>query len=77
MLETLSARAALYEAFKQLVIAGNVLLYVNPTGIRVLHLERYTVTRDPMGNVEEIIIEEEVSPKLLPKGFLSPTDAKQ
>ena len=77
MLETLSARAALYEAFKQLVIAGNVLLYVNPTGIRVLHLERYTVTRDPMGNVEEIIIEEEVSPKLLPKGFLSPADAKQ
>ena len=30
MLETLSARAALYEAFKQLVIAGNAVSYTHP-----------------------------------------------
>tara|TARA_B000000609_G_scaffold37602_1_gene26731 strand:+ start:5890 stop:7644 length:1755 start_codon:yes stop_codon:yes gene_type:complete len=70
MLETMSFRASMHEAFKQLIIAGNVLLYINPTGIRVIHLENYTIHRDPMGNVNEIIIEEEVSPSVLPKDFL-------
>ena len=70
MLETMSFRASMHEAFKQLIIAGNVLLYINPTGIRVLHLENYVIERDPMGNVSEIIIEEEVSPNVLPPDFL-------
>jgi len=70
MLETMSFRASMNEAFKQLIVAGNVLLYINPSGIRVIHLENYTVERDPMGNVVEIIIEEEVSPSVLPPDFL-------
>ena len=75
MLETMSFRASMNEAFKQLIVAGNVLLYINPSGIRVIHLENYTVERDPMGNVVEIIIEEEVSPSVLPPDFL-PKDYK-
>ena len=70
MLETMSARASMHEAFKQLIVAGNVLLYVNPEGIRVIHLERYCVVRDPMGSVTEIVVEEEVYPEALPEGFL-------
>ena len=70
MLETMSARASMHEAFKQLIVAGNVLLYVNPEGIRVIHLDRYCVVRDPMGSITEIIIEEEVYPEALPEGFL-------
>ncbi len=70
MLETMSARASMHEAFKQLIVAGNVLLYVNPEGIRVIHLDRYCVVRDPMGSVTEIVIEEEVYPEALPAGFL-------
>jgi len=70
MLETMSARASMHEAFKQLIVAGNVLLYVNPDGIRVIHLDRYCVVRDPMGSITEIIIEEEVYPEALPEGFL-------
>ena len=59
MLETMSFRASMHEAFEQLIVAGNVLLYINP-----------------MGNVEEIIIEEEVSPAVLPEDFL-PKDLQE
>lgn len=77
MLETMSARASMHEAFKQLIVAGNVLLYVNPNGIRVIHLDRYCVVRDPMGSITEIIIEEEVYPEALPEGFLPDDETVQ
>ena len=70
MLEVMSARASMHEAFKQLLVAGNVLLYVGAEGIRVIHLDRYVLVRDPMGHVTEIITEEEVYPEALPKDFL-------
>ena len=70
MLETMSARASLGQAFKQLLVTGNALLYVGPEGIRVIHLQDYCVVRDPMGHVTEIITEEEVYPEALPEGFL-------
>ena len=69
-LETMSARASLHEAFKQLLVAGNVLLYVGSEGIKVIHLDRYCVVRDPVGTVSEIVVEEEVYPDALPKDFL-------
>ena len=69
-LETMSARASLNQAFRQLLVTGNVLLYVLPDGIRVIHLQDYCVVRDPMGHVTEILIEEEVYPEALPDGFL-------
>ena len=70
MLETMSARASLNQAFRQLLVTGNVLLYVLPDGIRVIHLQDYCVVRDPMGHITEILIEEEVYPEALPDGFL-------
>jgi hypothetical protein len=69
-LETMSARASLNQAFRQLLVTGNVLLYVLPDGIRVIHLQDYCVVRDPMGHITEILIEEEVYPEALPDGFL-------
>ncbi len=69
-LETSNGRASMSEAFKHLLIAGNVLLYVSNEGIRVIHLSRYCLVRDPMGHVSEIIIEEECYPDVLPDGFL-------
>ena len=77
MLETMSARASMHEAFKQLLVAGNVLLYVGPEGIRVIHLDRFCVVRDPMGTVTEIIVEEEVYPESLPEDFLPVNDKSQ
>ena len=70
MLETMSARASLNQAFRQLLVTGNVLLYVLPDGIRVIHLQDYCVVRDPSGHITEILIEEEVYPEALPDGFL-------
>jgi hypothetical protein len=66
-IEARAARVTVGEALKQLVIAGNVLLFVPPTGsLRAFRIDRYVVKRDPMGNVLEIITKEEVSPAVLP-----------
>jgi len=68
-LETMSARASLAQAFQQLLITGNVLLYIQEDRIRTIHLQNYCVVRDPMDHVTEILIEEEVYPEALPDGF--------
>lgn len=66
-IEVQAVRVAVAEALKQLIVAGNVLLYLAPEGgIRVFRLDRYVVRRDPMGNVLEIIVQEHVSPEVLP-----------
>lgn len=55
-------RTALHEALKHLIVTGNALLYVpNEGGIRVFHLDRYCVERDPMGNVLYICTKETLS----------------
>ena len=66
-IESLSIRVALFEALKQLIVSGNVLLYFPDEGpMRVLRLDRYVVKRDPMGHVRRIVIKENVSPAMLP-----------
>jgi hypothetical protein len=68
-LETMSARASLAQAFQQLLVTGNVLLYIQEDRIRTIHLQNYCVVRDPMDHVTEILVEEEVYPEALPDGF--------
>jgi hypothetical protein len=75
-LETANGRASMHEAFKHLLVGGNVLLYVAEEGIKVVHLNRYAVCRDPMGHVTEIVVEEEVYPEVLPEGFLGDAEAE-
>jgi hypothetical protein len=66
-IEGQSIRVALFEALKQLIVAGNVLLYFPDEGpMRVIRLDRYVVKRDPMGNPRKIIIKETVAPAVLP-----------
>lgn len=56
------------EAVKQLVVAGNALLYIKPEGgARVYRLDCYVVRRDPSGNLLDIITKEAVAPDTLPK----------
>lgn len=69
-MDTANGRASMHEAFKHLLVGGNVLLYVAEDGIKVIHLSRYVLCRDPMGHVSEIVVEEEVYPEVLPNGFL-------
>nr|WP_055461022.1 portal protein [Chelatococcus sambhunathii] len=66
-IESGAVRVSAFEALKQLLVAGNVLLYVRPDGgLRVFRLDRYVVKRDPSGNVIEIVIHEKISPLALP-----------
>ena len=65
--ETSAIRVGVFEALKQLVVAGNVLLYVpDKGGLRVFNLDRYVCKRDPMGNVQSMIVKESVDPDVLP-----------
>ncbi len=62
-------RVGMFEALKHLIVSGNVLLHVPKEGnMRVFHLDRFVITRDPMGNVERIVIKEDVSKTLAPEG---------
>lgn len=75
-------RVAAFEALKHLVVTGNILLYLpDAGGMRVFHLDHYMIQRDPMGNVLDIIVEEQVSPATLSSdiqefiGYSSETEA--
>ena len=61
-------RTALFSALKHLIVAGNVLLHIPDEGrVRVFPMDRYTIMRDPAGNVRKIIVKESVTPDSLPE----------
>lgn len=66
-IEATSVRIAAFEALKHLLVAGNVLLYLpeKEGGMRVFHMDRYVIKRDPMGNPLEMITKEDISPETL------------
>jgi hypothetical protein len=67
-IETNAIRVGGFEALKQLLVTGNVLVYLpKEGGVRVFRMDRFVVKRDPMGNVLEIITKESVSPEALPQ----------
>ena len=67
-IEVRGLRVPISEALKQLIVTGNVLLYLPPEDqIRVFRLDRYVVKRDSMGNPLEIITKESLSPLSLPE----------
>jgi len=62
-IESKNLRPVLFEVFKNLLIAGNSLVYVEPEGsIRNYTLEDYVVHRDISGTITDIIIREFVHP---------------
>lgn len=71
-IETSTIRTSSFEALKQLLVAGNVLAHLTPTGgMKVFRLDRYVVKRDPMGTVLEIITKESLSKLELPDTIAS------
>ncbi len=66
-IEATSVRIATFEALKHLLVAGNVMLYLpeKAGGMRVFHMDRYVIKRDPMGNPLEMITKEDISPETL------------
>ena len=66
--ETLALRVPMFEALKHLIVTGNCLLYMpDEGGMRVFHLDRYVVKRDPMGNLLYVITKENLNAKTLTK----------
>ena len=67
--ESSNMRVVTAEAFRHLIVGGNVLLYIptDGTGGRLFPLTRYAVRRGPMGRVLEIIVRENFSYDGLPK----------
>jgi len=67
-IETTAIRVPAFEAMKQLLNAGNVLIHFpKKGGLRAFRLDTYVVKRDPFGNPLEIILKESVSPMVLPE----------
>ncbi len=67
-IEAQALRVHAFEALRHLIVTGNVLLHLPPEGgMRVIHLDRFVIKRDAMGNPRTIITKESVSPDMLPK----------
>ena len=62
-----SYRVGVHEALKHLIVTGNALLYMpDEGGLRVFHLDRYVIKRDPMGNIIYIATKETINYTALP-----------
>jgi hypothetical protein len=67
-IESQGIRSSLFEALKQLIVCGSVVIYFPDDGpMRTIKLDRFVVKRDPMGNAKKIIIKETVAPAMLPE----------
>ena len=65
-IESKAIRVPVFEALKQLIVAGNALVHMpKKGGLRVFRLDRYVVKRDTMGSILEIVIKETISPQML------------
>ena len=61
-------RVGIHEALKHLIVTGNALLYMpDEGGLRVFHMDRYVIKRDPMGNIITIATKETIAYKALPE----------
>ena len=65
-IEASNDRTVFHEALLHLIVSGNAMLYVASEGLRVFHLNRFVITRDPMGNPMESVICEELAYEVLP-----------
>lgn len=71
-------RPKIAETLSQLIVAGNALLFMAPSGrIRLYKLTNYVVHRDPIGTWLEVIAHEKVSPRALPEGIRGTLDAQE
>lgn len=72
-MERQSLRPTLFEAIKQLLVAGNALLFLPPAegGVKCYNLRDYVVERDGLGNVLQIVVRDTFARGSLPESMLS------
>jgi len=59
-LDRMAVRPKLYEAVKNLVVLGNVLLFFEKDNLRVIGIKKYQVRRSASGKVLELLLEDTV-----------------
>ena len=63
-------RTSMSTALKHLIVGGNVCLSAPKKGeLRMYHLDRYVVKRDPSGNVLLVITQEEIAKEAVPESI--------
>lgn len=68
-MESHHLRTPLFEAFRQLIAAGNVLIHADDElRLRVFKLDQYVTRRTPKGDLLELVVREEIAPELIPEG---------
>lgn len=73
-------RASGFEIFKHLVVGGNALMYLpeeDGGSFRMFPISQYVVSRDPAGNVLEIIVKEVVDVMRLPEAVRKLVEKKR
>lgn len=70
-IESNQIRVTLHESLKQLIVAGNCLLFLPPKegGIKMYRLNDYVVERDAMGNVIQMVAKDKLTYATLPEGL--------
>ena len=70
--ETGGWRSVMSEAMKHLLVTGNACVFVGDDGVQMLDLRKFTVERDPEGNLVHVIIHQMIdrqrAAELVPKG---------
>jgi hypothetical protein len=69
-LEQMTMRVVIFEALKQLLVGGNVLLHIGKDKVRAIRLDNYVVRRDGNGMVKTTIIKESIDKSDLPDEVL-------
>lgn len=71
-IESRAVRVSVFEALKQIIVAGNALLYMPPLGgMRVYRLDKYVCKRDPAGSLLELVIKESIALSAIPPDVLA------
>ena len=75
-IENNQIRVTIHEALKQLVVAGNCLLFLPPKegGIKLYRLNNYVVQRDAMGHVIQLVTVDRLSVATIPEDVLRLSD---
>ncbi|MGY6517459.1 MAG: portal protein [Lysobacteraceae bacterium] len=77
-IERSNARPLLFQALKQLIVAGNFLLWIRPDGdFRGFRLDHYAIRRDPLGNVLDLVAKETVAGQSLDEDLRAAVGVKE
>lgn len=72
-MEAMSLRPTLFEALKQLIVAGNAMLFLPPLegGVKCYGLRDYVVQRDGIGNIIQLVARDTLTKGTVPANVLS------